>query len=242
MKYQIDGNKDKPWLIFSNSLGTSLTMWDGQVEELKNNFHILRYETDGQQAKDISDLGKNVLRLMDELKIQQAHFCGISLGGLIGQWLGIHHSDRFLSLTLANTSPKISSEEVWEKRIQLVKEKGLAPVAEASPGRWFTAAFREKEPAKVSKALEGFSRTDPKDYISCCEILKKTDLWSELSKIKCKTFVIAGEFDEVTTVAEAQRMVDLIPSSHLEILPTAHLSSVESSHFLALLLKVIKHI
>jgi 3-oxoadipate enol-lactonase len=149
--------------------------------------------------------------------------------------LGIHHPFRFLSLALCNTSPRIANEEVWEKRTLLVREKGLGPIKESSPSRWFTPQFKEAEKNKVNKALEGFNHTDPEDYISCCKILKATDLWKSLSMIKSRTLIVAGRYDEVTTVAEAQGMKEIIPGSRLEVLSAAHLSNIEAPGFSQLL-------
>lgn len=231
IQYQLEGQEGLPVILFSNSLGTEISMWDQQVEELKESYRILRYNTKAQGAKSIADLGNNVIELMDELNLPQVHFCGISLGGLTGIWLARYRSQRFHSLTLANTSPRIATPEVWQTRIELVKNSGLGPVAEGSAARWFTADFIKTNQAVVEKALKPFSKISPESYISLCEILKSTDLWSTLPDINVPVLIIGGEHDQVTTASEAQKMASLIQGSMLEILPAAHLSNIEAKEF-----------
>lgn len=229
--YRFDGDENRPVLLFSNSLGTDYSMWDRQIEELKSSFRLLRYNTDGLKVNSIEDLGEQVVTLLDELKIEKVHYCGISLGGLIGMWLAAHRPERFLSFTLANTSPKIATADIWESRIQLVKREGLAPVAQASPSRWFTEEFTRRNPEVVQKSLVAFNSTPPQSYINCCEVLKKTDLWSLLPQIQARVLIIAGEHDLVTTVNEAKKMREALTNAQVIILPAAHLSNIEATGF-----------
>ncbi|MCM2349278.1 MAG: alpha/beta hydrolase [Bacteriovoracaceae bacterium] len=240
IQYRLEGQEGLPVILFSNSLGTDISMWDQQVEELKSKYRILRYNTKAVGAKSIADLGNNVIELMDELNFSQVHFCGISLGGLTGIWLARYQSQRFHSLTLANTSARIATPEVWQARIELVKSSGLKPVAEGSAARWFTADFIKNNQEAVEKALKPFSKTSPEAYINFCEILKSTDLWSTLSEISVPVLIIGGEFDQVTTAAEAKKMADLIHGSKLEILLAAHLSNIEAKNFTSTLRKIIE--
>ncbi|MFA7613931.1 MAG: alpha/beta fold hydrolase [Candidatus Caldatribacteriota bacterium] len=231
MIYRIDGKEGRPWIVFSNSLGTNMSMWDDQVNFLYNDYRILRYETIGVGRKSIDDLGKDLLHLMDTLEIPSAHFCGISLGGLIGQWLAINATDKFLSFAFSNTAPSIGSDEGWQQRIAQVKKEGLESVRKASSGRWFTQGFIERYPSKVEKALKGFDETRPEDYIALCEVLAKTNLWDGLPKINKPVLILAGAQDEVTTVAEAQKMGELIPQSVVKVLEASHLSNFEDPCF-----------
>jgi len=231
MIYQIDGKEGKPWVIFSNSLGTNMSMWDDQVNFLKDDFHILRYMTKGQGRESIADLGHDVLELMKTLEIPSAHFCGISLGGLIGQWLAINASDQFLSFIFSNTSPLIGTTEGWRQRAELVEKEGLGPVRNGSSARWFTQGFIERHPSEVERALKGFEETDPLDYIAICKILGHTNLWEELPKINKPVLVVTGSADEVTTVDEANKMGEVIPNAEVGILEASHLANFEDPCF-----------
>lgn len=236
--YQLDGDEKLPVLVFSNSLGTDLSMWDFQAEQFKKDFHILRYDSRGHGGSDeisskftIADLGEDLLQLMDELQIKKAHYCGLSIGGFTGIWLGSQHPERFKSLTLANTAPRISTAEVWEKRIELVQKEGLEPVAKTSASRWFTEKFIHDHPEVVDKISENLKQTRRSSYIGCCEVLRDTNLWSFLPLINIPTLVIAGDQDPVSGVLEAQKMVANIKSSRLSVLPASHLSNLEGDSF-----------
>lgn len=236
--FQFDRVPGKQVLLFSNSLGTDLTMWDLQAEYFKNDFQILRYDTRGHGGSDkisgnfsLDDLALDVIDLMDELEIDKAHFVGLSIGGFTGIWLGTHYTNRFLSLTLANTAPRIATSAVWESRIEQVLKSGLQQVADASADRWFTKDFSELNPELVKKTVEPMLLVRPESYIGCCRILKDTDQLDSLLKIQLPCLIIAGESDAVTTVADAKMMSDKIQKSRVAILPAAHLSNVESEDF-----------
>lgn len=236
--FRFDKAPGKPVLLFSNSLGTDLTMWDQQVEFFKNDFQILRYDTRGHGASDkisdhftLDDLALDLIDLMDELEIEKVHFVGLSIGGFTGIWLGTHYANRFLSLTLANTAPRIATEAIWESRIEQVLKSGLGPVANASADRWFTKDFCRLKPELVRKTVEPMKLVRPESYIGCCGVLKNTDQWESLSQIQLPCLIIAGASDAVSTVAEAKLMSEKIPKSRVVILQAAHLSNVESEDF-----------
>jgi len=238
INYQLEGKDGAPVLVFSNSLGTDLSMWQTQAEFFAPNFRVLRYDTRGHGLSalisenfSLADLGEDLLSLLNELNIPKAHYCGLSLGGFTGLWLGRHHPQRFYSLTLANTAPKIGTAESWESRISLVEKEGLEPIAASSAQRWFTPAFIQEHPAEVAKFTHNLTKTSPQVYIDCCKILRDSDLWSNLPEIPLSTLVIAGDKDPVTTVTEAQDMIKKIKHSQLVILPASHLSNLEGPGF-----------
>ncbi len=238
IRYKLDGPAKAPVLLFSNSLGFDLSMWDKQVSGLQSSFQILRYDTRGHGSSDqisesfgIEDLGLDVIHLMDELTIRSAHFCGLSLGGLTGLWLAINHSQRFNAMIFSNTSAKIATEDVWKKRIELVETKGIATVALDSPARWFTEGFREAHPEEVTTFVKQLGRMSPKAYVACCKVLARTDLWSQIDQIKNEILVVGGEFDSTTTWAEAKRIASLIENSRLQKISASHISNVESENF-----------
>lgn len=150
LNYSLEGPAGAPVLLLSNSLGTDLGMWDTQIPALTAHFRVLRYDTRGHGASlvtpgpyAIGQLGADVLALLDALELPRVHFCGLSMGGLIGQWLGIHAGERLGRLVLCNTAAKIASDEVWNTRIDTVLkggEQAMRDLRDASVARWFTAA------------------------------------------------------------------------------------------------------
>lgn len=228
MKYLIEGNlAAKETLLFSNSLGNIWSSWDKQVEAFKDQYKIVRYHTQANDGDDINSLCQNVIELIDKEELTQVHFCGISLGGLIGLNLAIHFSKYFKTITVANTSAKIVTEEIWRARIQEVQQNGFQNIKAASPAKWFSQEFCQKHPEDVAKALAGFEQTDPIDYINCCRVLGQSELWSELEAIDLPLMIIAGEFDPVTTTIEAERMAGLVKGAQLQVLKASHLSNIE---------------
>src|SRR5437867_287129 len=137
---RVDGPLNAPVLVLSNSLGTSLSMWDAQIPALTARFRVLRYDTRGHGASTVTpgpytigELGRDVLMLLDALKIRRAHFCGLSMGGMIGMWLGVHAPDRIGRIVLANTAPKIGTPEMWNQRIDNVRKGGMEANVERQP-------------------------------------------------------------------------------------------------------------
>lgn len=236
LHYELAGPAGAPVVVLSNSLGTTLEMWDPQVEVLARTFRVLRYDTRGHGRSAlppppyaIDDYGRDVLALLDLLDIERAHFVGLSMGGLTGQWLGIHAAAHIDKLVLCNTAACIGKPDGWRERIELVRSRGLDEVAGGSAARWFTQGFVAAHGSTVD-ALTGRLRTlSPEGYIAGCEVLAHTDLRDDIERIACPTLVIAGEHDPVTTVADARFMVDRIRGARLVTLDAAHLSNVEAA-------------
>lgn len=231
--YQLDGNRNKPCLLLSNSLGTDLGMWDRQATALAAHFFVVRYDTRGHGRSGsagpvtIARLGRDVLGLMDHLDIQRAHFCGISMGGLTGQWLGIHAQSRIGRLVLANTAARIGTQEGWLARATQVRAEGMKGVAGGAAGRWFTPGFIAREPAAVDRLLQGLRATAPEGYAACCEALAEADLRGEASSIASPLLVIAGRDDPVTTVEDARWLAAQVAGAQVEELAASHLSNIE---------------
>lgn len=233
--YLTDGDPHKPAIIFSNSLGTDHSMWDGQLESLRRDFYIIRYDTRGHGLTSapkgpytIAQLAKDVLGLLDYLGIDKAFYCGISMGGLIGQWLAVNASERLEGLVIANTAPKIGTELAWNERAALVRKEGLKTIAESAPSRWFTPEFFGTCPAVVNELLVNLKNTSPEGYASCCEALAQEDLQEQITNIKIPTLIIAGAKDPVTTIVDAQLMHEKIGSSIIHELSASHISSIEA--------------
>lgn len=234
----IDGDAAAPALILSNSLGTTLEMWDPQVAALSEHYRLIRYDTRGHGGSPVTpgpysfaDLGQDVLAVLDALGIAQAAFCGISMGGHTGLWLGIHAGSRFNALAVCNSAAKIGTPQGWNERAAMVREGGQASMqalAESSPGRWFCADFVKAHPAQVQRAQAWIAGIAPLGYAACCEALAASDLRDDLGRITTPTLLLAGASDPVTTVADAQAMQTGIAGAQLAVVPASHLSNLEA--------------
>jgi len=233
--YLADGDPHKPAIIFSNSLGTDHSMWDGQLETLRRDFYVIRYDARGHGLSSapkgpytIELLAKDALGLLDYLGIDKAFFCGISMGGLIGQWLAVNAPGRIDALVIANTASKIGTELAWNERAALVRKEGLNVIAESAPSRWFTEEFYGENPQAVNELLVNLKNMNPEGYASCCEALASEDLRDGISKIMISTLIIAGTKDPVTTIDDAQSMKAQIQRSQMLEIPASHISNIEA--------------
>ena len=234
INYQTFGDASQPAIIFSNSLGTQFNMWQPQISFFEKKFYVICYDTRGHGASSapqgpysIEQLGTDVVHLLDHLNIEKASFCGISMGGLTGQWLAIHHPERFNHVIVCNTAAKIGQEQAWNDRAQLVREQGLKPIAETAASRWFTEPFIRSNTAIVESLSNDLGAGSPEGYASCCEALAKADLRADLKTITVPVLIIAGQQDPVTTVADAQYLVNQIPNSQLIEINASHISNIE---------------
>jgi 3-oxoadipate enol-lactonase len=226
--YAIEGVDSAPVLAFSNSLGTNYSMWDPQAHELRKKFRILRYDTRGHGESDaIEQLGNDFLGLLDELHLGAAHFCGLSMGGMIGMWLGIHVPSRLHKLVLCNTGAKIGTEESWRSRIEAVQKGGMKSIASGVMERWFTATFRANEPATVARIQKILEETDPEGYVACCAAVRDYDCREQLQKISTQTLVITGAHDPATPPGDGRFVAAHIPGAKHAELNAAHLSNIE---------------
>lgn len=234
--YSRAGVPDAPVLILSNSLGASNVMWKRQLDALSQDFNVVTYDTrgHGQSVKTtgpytVAQLGQDVLNLMDKLDISRAAFCGISMGGMIGQWLGVHASDRITKLVLCNTAAKIGTSEAWLTRAAQVRKNGMGPIADTTPSRWFTQRYMDSGDTFITELLDGLRGTDAEGYAACCEALAHADFREQLQQIQTPTLVIGGQHDPVTTTDDAEFLAQGIPGATVNNLDASHLSNVEAS-------------
>ncbi len=228
-----DGPADGPVLVLSNSLGATLDMWRPQVAPFGAVFRLLRYDTRGHGASSvpagpytIEQLGTDVLRLLDAFSIERAHFCGLSMGGVTGMWLGAHAPDRIERLVLCNTAPWFGAPDAMNARIETVRTQGLRGLADGTMERWFTAPFRAAEPETVRRIRDALVATSPDGYVACCAALRDLDEREDLGRIRARTLVIAGTDDPTSPPAAALAMAAAIPGARCVELPAAHLSNL----------------
>jgi 3-oxoadipate enol-lactonase len=234
--YDLSGSAELPVLVFAHSLGSNLELWEPQLAVLQHYRRILRYDTRGHGASacpagpyTVEDLGADLLGLLDGLGIAQADFCGLSMGGVVGQWLAIHAPHRLRKLVLADTAAKIGTAEIWNGRLATVEREGLGAVIPGTLERWFTASFRGSHPAVIAKTEAMLRGTASEGYKACCAALRDADFRENAKTIAVPTLLIAGTSDPVTTTADLRFLADAIPGSQFAELSAAHLSNVEAA-------------
>lgn len=234
--YALEGPAEKPALILSNSLGTDFSMWDLQIPEFAKSFRVLRYDTRGHGKSSITpgaysakQLANDVLVLADTLKLDRFHFCGLSMGGMIGMYLAANAPQHVNKLVLCSTAAKIGNTEMWKTRIDTVRQKGMRPIAAATMERWFTHEFRAKNPSVVANTQKMVELTNPEGYVSNCAAVRDFDFREQLGKIYAPTLVISGMHDPSTTPADGRFLTEHIPDARYVELYSAHLSNIEDA-------------
>jgi 3-oxoadipate enol-lactonase/4-carboxymuconolactone decarboxylase len=231
--YRLEGQSALPVLVLSHSLGCDHAMWDLQMPDLLHHFQVLRYDTRGHGASSVpagdftlDQLGHDALGLVDKLGITKFAFCGLSMGGAVGQWLAIHTPQRLTALVLANTSPKFGTPELWDTRRKAVLDGGMQAVADAVMQRFFSA---QKQAGAVAQSIRNvLLGTDPKGYAACCAALRDVGTRSSLNKIAVPTLIIGSDKDPSTPwEGNGSVLAREIPGARAVKLETAHLSNLE---------------
>jgi 3-oxoadipate enol-lactonase len=231
--YRLEGRSDLPALVLSHSLGCDLGMWAPQMTDLLDHFQVLRYDVRGHGASatpagdyTLDQLGQDVLALADKLKLPRFAFCGISMGGAVGQWLAMNAPQRLTKLILANTAPKFGSPETWDARRKAVLESGMQAIVEATMQRFFSAENQQSVWGQSTRAI--VLGTDPTGYAACCTALRDADTRSELGKISASTLIIGSDQDPSTPwEGNGSVLARDIPRAKAVRLETAHLSNLE---------------
>jgi 3-oxoadipate enol-lactonase len=229
------GPEDAPVLVLGGSLGTTLAMWDRVAPALAERLRVVRYDTRGHGRSPeppgpyaIADLGEDVVTLLDRLGVEKASFCGLSIGGMVAQWLGAHVADRIDKLIVCASASHVP-EGGWEDRARTVRQAGsTAPLADAVVGRWLTPGFALQRPELRDWLHDMLLASPAEGYASCCEAIGAMDLRADRTRITAPTLVIGAEQDPSLPVHHSREMAAAIPGARLEVLdPAAHVFAVE---------------
>jgi len=233
--YRLDGKATKQVLVLSNSIGTSMHMWDNIVKPLTEHFYLLRYDIRGHGASDAPDeeytmgrLGQDVIDLLDHLGFKRVHFLGLSFGGIVGQWLGVHAAARLNHLILSNTTPYIGPPEWWNELIVSVQTQGdVTNLADMFLNNWFSPELLSSAPEVIEPFRRDLLAMSPQGFIGSFAAHRDTDMRQLLSSIKVPTLVIIGADDPVTLPSHGKLIARTIPGAELVTLPVKHLSNIE---------------
>ena len=237
--YETTGQSESDRVVFSHSLGSSLIMWEPQIDEFSKNFQILRYDTRGHGKSSAPPgsytmdlLVDDAVALLDALGIEKVHWVGLSMGGMIGQGLALKFPERLKSLTLCNTMSVIREEmkELWKNRIETGERFGMHHLVDFAMERWFTESYREMGTEDYQRIRSQFLKTPVYGYVGCCHAIYHLNYVEQLSQISVPTHIIAGDQDLATPVAESRVMHEQIDGSSLTVIEgAAHLSNVEKT-------------
>jgi 3-oxoadipate enol-lactonase / 4-carboxymuconolactone decarboxylase len=244
LHYEYLDTQRETTFVFINSLGTDFRIWDGVVTDLKHYGNILRFDKQGhglsgmaENTPTIADYAHDVLGLMDALNIEKAVVIGLSIGGIIGQYLGINHANRLEKLILSNTAPKIGTDETWNTRIHKVKTDGIASITEGVMKVWFSDTFHQSRPDELQGYKTMLANSNMAGYIRACDAIRTNDLTAHISTIKTPTLCFAGSVDGSTPPDLVKAMADKIPNArYILVGGVGHIPCVEVPH------TIFKHI
>lgn len=238
LNYRFDGPEKGDVIMFSNSLSSDLTMWDCQIPRLsESGYRILRYDSRGHGRSSVPPgpytiemLTLDVLALLDFLGLNQVHFCGLSLGGMVGQMLGAMHGNRLLSLILCDTSSYMAQRGIWDERIALARRVGMEGLVDATIDRWFTKTGQERLKVAIEHIREVILKTSVEGYCGSGLAIHAMDLREIIKGISVRTLIMVGEQDQGTPVSVADFIHQQIGSSVLKVIPNAaHFVNVEQA-------------
>jgi 3-oxoadipate enol-lactonase len=232
---QIDGPDKAPVIMLSNSLGTTLHMWDRQISVLARYFKVVRYDSRGHGrspvtggAYSIAMLGRDALAIMDALSLDRVHWMGLSMGGMVGQWLLTHARERIGRAILANTAAQLGTPDMWNTRIRTVLSQGMGAIIPATIDRWFTLPFQAKAPGEIAKIVEMLGGTPAHGYAGCCGAIRDMDQRDSIRSISNPVLVIVGKHDPSATPEAGALIASSIRGARLVTLDAAHLSNIEA--------------
>ena len=231
----VEGPENAPVLMLSNSLGTNLHMWDGQMAALHKTFRTVRYDTRGHGRTvvtggtySIAGLGRDAVAIMDALHLDRVHWLGLSMGGMIGQWLLVNARERIGRAVLANTSSRLPPPEMWNTRIRTVLSQGMHAITPTVIDRWFTPEFQERNPGEIARIAEMLHTTPAHGYAACCGAIRDMDQRESIRSVSNPVLVVVGKRDPATPPEMGAEIAAAIRDANLVALDAAHLSNVEA--------------
>jgi 3-oxoadipate enol-lactonase len=233
--YDVSGPPGAPTVVLSNSIGSTPAMWYRQLPALTDRLRVVRYDHRGhgrspvpQGPYDLADLGADVLALLDRLEADRVHWCGLSLGGMVGMWMAINAPERIDRLVLCCTSAKLGPRSMWAERAATVRAHGVDAIADAGIERWLTKGFIEREPEITAQVRAMLAATPAQGYADCCGVIERMDLTDRLGEIRAPTLVIAAAQDPATPPEHGERIAAAIPGARFALVQdAAHLATVE---------------
>jgi 3-oxoadipate enol-lactonase len=234
ISYEVEGDPQATALLLINSIGSTREMWARQTAAFTRRYRVIRYDARGHGVSSVprapytlDQLGRDALAILDDVEASDAHVCGLSLGGITAQWLGLNAANRVRTLVLANTAARIGTLESWTERINVVHQQGMSAVADLAMERWFTPAFRQRDPETVH-AFRAMVQGCPADgYLGCCAALRDTDLREQIAGLRAPTLLVASSADTATPPEGLEFIRARVGGAQLVTLDSAHLSNVE---------------
>ncbi len=266
LHYLLSGRRHAPTVLMLHALGSDATAWQTQLPALERAFRVLRIDTRGHGRSDyldgasgaaaavahrgIGDYAADVVAVLDALRVERAHWCGVSMGGMVAMWAASRTpanpgeaslSQRVGRLVLANTSAHMGPHEVWDARIETVRREGLAPIAATVGERWFGAQFRAASPEAIEAAARRIRDTSPRGYVEACIAIRDMDQRPTLGAVTAPTLVIAGTQDVATPIEHAEYLVEHIRGADLVVLDAGHMAAIEQAEeFTAILMDFLR--
>jgi 3-oxoadipate enol-lactonase len=234
LNFTVDGPVDGPVLVLASSLGTTGAMWQPQLADLTRQFRVVHFDHRGHGASPVppgpyrmSDLGGDVVLLLDQLGVERVHCAGISMGGMVALWLAENHPDRVDRLVLACTTADQGSPANWQERAELVRSNGMIAIAETVVGRWLPPDYAAEHPWQRAELVDAVLATPVEGYASCCAAIASMDLLPGLATVVAPTLVIAASLDQSTPAEQGRRIAEGIPHARFELIEgAAHLANI----------------
>lgn len=234
--YRYYPKSNKPIIVLSNSLGTTMEMWEPQLNEFKKSFSVLLYDMRGHGLSTVMPggysldrLGADIIELLDHLELEKVHFCGLSIGGMLGQWLSVVHPDRLQSLVLANTSAYAGPADFWSERLKGIENNGLQSTWPMVRQRWVSGTFSMQSPESVVMLKQMFEQMDQQGYLSTCAAVRDMDLRNVAKLNMSPTLIIAGQHDIASPQSKSEYLLSQYDNARLITLGAGHLSNIEQA-------------